>query len=74
MNWIKWRRCGLAKPPMRSSVALENGRRSSCACIAWYSDIHAVTSMLIGRLQMLSEPLRPGAGLQSPMVERRNDR
>ena len=32
---------------MRRSVAWENGRLSSCAFIAWYIDIHAVTSMSI---------------------------
>ena len=38
-------RCGVAKAMIRLSVSLENGRLSSCAFIAWYIDIHAVTSM-----------------------------
>ncbi len=46
-NTASRRRCGRAKPAMRRSVAAENGRVSSRACIAWYSECHACISMLI---------------------------
>ncbi len=44
-NHTSIRRCDRANPPMRRNVALENGLRSSCACIALYIECHAVTSM-----------------------------
>jgi hypothetical protein len=46
-NTASRRRCGRAKPAMRRSVERENGRVSSWACIAWYSEFHACISMLI---------------------------
>ena len=50
-NQISCRRCGRAKARMRCSVARENGRLSSWACIAWYSEFHAVISMLTAALR-----------------------
>ncbi len=49
-NQVSCRRRGRANPPMRRRVALEKGRRSSCAFIALCIDIQAVTSMLMGYL------------------------
>jgi hypothetical protein len=43
---------------MRRSVALDNGRRSCCACIALYMDIHAVTSMSIAHHRILESVMR----------------
>ncbi len=50
-NQVSCRRRGRAKPPIRRRVALEKGRRSSCAVIALCIDIHAVTSMLMEYLR-----------------------
>ncbi len=44
---VSGRRCGRANLPMRRSVALEKGLLSR-ACMAWCSDVHAVTSMSMG--------------------------
>jgi hypothetical protein len=55
-----WRRRGLAKPRMRSSTFLENGRFSCCAVMVWYSVIHADVSMLIA-----APSVRPACSIDS---------
>ncbi|GAB3466207.1 hypothetical protein GCM10027570_55230 [Streptomonospora sediminis] len=64
------RRCGRAKRPMRRSVAMENGRRSSWACTTWYIEVQALTSMLIGGSRVWGGGRVRGAGADASPCQR----
>ncbi len=54
------RPCGRANATIRRSVSRDSGLRCSSACIAWYSDVHAVISMLIGTVPFAGRPVCRG--------------